>query len=130
MQEALNNVARHSGAKEAWVKLRSKDRAIEMDVEDHGRGFDTTARGNGLGVIAMRERAEMLGGTIEFLRPPAGGTLVRLKVPIGQTAASSDAIGRTAGASDRGGRTAGSVDSVERRAGSLDPATSRDSHGG
>jgi signal transduction histidine kinase len=82
MQEALNNVARHSGAKEAWVKLRSKDRVIEMDVEDHGRGLDATARHRGLGVIAMRERAEMLGGTIEFLRPPEGGTLVRLKVPI------------------------------------------------
>jgi hypothetical protein len=78
----------------------------------------------------MRERAEMLGGTIEFLRPPEGGTLVRLKVPIGRTAASSDPIGRTAAASDPGGRTAGSLDSVERRAGSFDPATSRDSHGG
>ena len=116
MQEALNNVARHSGAKEAWVKLRAKDRVIEMEVEDHGRGFDATARRSGLGVVAMRERAEMLGGTIEFLRPPEGGTLVRLKVPI----AGSDPIGRTAG----------SLDPVERRAGSLDPATSRDSHGG
>ena len=109
MQEALNNVARHSGAKEAWVKLRSKDRMIEMDVEDHGRGIDAAARRRGLGVIAMRERAEMLGGTIEFLRPPEGGTLVRLKVPIG--------------------RTAQSVDPIQSR-GSLDPADSRDSHGG
>ncbi len=109
MQEALNNVARHSGAKEAWVKLRSKDRMIEMDVEDHGRGMDAAARRRGLGVIAMRERAEMLGGTIEFLRPPEGGTLVRLKVPIG--------------------RTAQSVDPIQSR-GSLDPANSRDSHGG
>jgi signal transduction histidine kinase len=96
MQEALSNVARHSGAKEAWVKLRSKDRVIEMDVEDHGKGLDATAPRRGLGVIAMRERAEMLGGTIQFLRPPEGGTLVRLRVPIGGTAASSDA------ANDRG----------------------------
>ena len=49
---------------------------IELDVEDHGSGIDAGAARRGLGIIAMRERAEMLGGTIEFLRPPAeGGTL-------------------------------------------------------
>jgi two-component system sensor histidine kinase UhpB len=82
MQEALNNVARHSGAKEAWVRLRSKDGMIELDVEDHGKGTDTGAPRRGLGIIAMRERAEMLGGTLEFLSPAEGGTLVRMKVPI------------------------------------------------
>jgi len=87
MQEALNNVARHSGAKQAWVRLRSKDGIIEMDVEDHGKGLDAAASRRGLGLVAMRERAEMLGGTIEFLRPPEGGTLVRLTVPIAGGAA-------------------------------------------
>jgi signal transduction histidine kinase len=82
MQEALNNVARHSGAGEAWVRLRSRGDMIELDVEDHGSGVDGAASGGGLGIVAMRERAEMLGGTIEFLRPVQGGTLVRLKVPI------------------------------------------------
>jgi signal transduction histidine kinase len=82
MQEALNNVARHSGAHEAWVRLRSNGDMIELDVEDHGSGADGAASRRGLGMIAMRERAEMLGGTIEFLRPAQGGTLVRLKVPI------------------------------------------------
>ncbi|HEU4936179.1 MAG TPA: ATP-binding protein [Vicinamibacterales bacterium] len=82
MQEALNNVAKHSGAKQAWVRLRSKSDMIELDVEDHGRGTDTAANRRGLGIIGMRERAEMLGGSLEFLRPPDGGTLVRLKIPI------------------------------------------------
>jgi signal transduction histidine kinase len=82
MQEALNNVARHSGAEEAWVRLRSKGDMIELDVEDHGSGVDGGVSRGGLGMIAMRERAEMLGGTIDFLRPAEGGTLVRLKVPI------------------------------------------------
>jgi signal transduction histidine kinase len=55
---------------------------IELDVEDHGKGTEAGAARHGLGIIAMRERAEMLGGTIEFLRPAEGGTLVRLRVPI------------------------------------------------
>ncbi len=82
VQEALSNIARHSGAKEAWVRLRSKGRMIELEVEDHGVGFSAAAPRHGLGIIAMRERAEMLGGTIEFVRPAQGGTLVRLRVPV------------------------------------------------
>lgn len=80
VQEALNNVARHSGATHAWVRLRREPAGIELEVEDHGTGFAPGA-GRGLGVVAMRERADLLGGTIEFLRPAAGGTLVRLRVP-------------------------------------------------
>ena len=81
MQEALNNVARHSGSKQAWVRLRSNGDMIELDVEDHGKGTEPTANRRGLGIIGMRERAEMLGGSLEFLQPAAGGTLVRLRVP-------------------------------------------------
>lgn len=81
LQEALSNVARHSGAERAWVRLRFNNGLIEMDVEDHGKGIDAAPNHRGLGIVAMRERAELLGGTVEFLRPPEGGTLVRLKVP-------------------------------------------------
>jgi signal transduction histidine kinase len=82
VQEALNNVTRHSGAKESWVRLRFLPQALEVEVEDHGGGFETKAAKQGIGLVAMRERADLLGGTVEFLRPmPDGtGTLVRLKV--------------------------------------------------
>jgi signal transduction histidine kinase len=53
---------------------------LELEVEDHGKGFGATPS-RGLGLVAMRERADLLGGTIEFLTPAAGGTLVRLRVP-------------------------------------------------
>jgi signal transduction histidine kinase len=82
LQEALSNVARHSGASRAWVRLRSKEDTIELEVEDHGTGIGATEGRRGLGIIAMRERAEMLGGTIEFATPPAGGTRVRMTVPM------------------------------------------------
>ena len=83
VQEALNNLTRHSGAKESWVRLRFLPQALEVEVEDHGRGFEARAATQGIGLVAMRERAELLGGTVEFLRPAQGGkgTLVRLRVP-------------------------------------------------
>jgi signal transduction histidine kinase len=81
VQEALNNVTRHSGARETWVRLRFLPQALEVEVEDHGTGFEAQAAKQGIGLVAMRERAELLGGTVELLQPAPGGTLVRLRVP-------------------------------------------------
>ena len=81
VQEALNNLARHAGVKQAWVRLRFLPQALELEVEDHGKGFTTPSVRPGIGTVAMRERAELLGGTIAFLTPEQGGTLVRLRVP-------------------------------------------------
>ena len=82
LQEALNNVARHSGASQASVRLRYGAAEFQLEVEDHGRGFNQEAVRAGIGLVAMRERADLLGARIEFVRPPEGGTLVRLTVPI------------------------------------------------
>ncbi len=81
VQEALNNVTRHSGAKEAWVRLRFLPKTLELQVEDHGSGFMAQPRKQGIGLVAMRERAELLGGALEFAQPAEGGTLIRLTVP-------------------------------------------------
>ena len=81
LQEALNNVARHSGARQAQVRLNFLPESLELEVEDHGKGSDGATGRNGIGLVGMRERAELLKGTIEFKRPPQGGTRVTLKVP-------------------------------------------------
>ena len=81
VQEALNNVTRHSGAREAWVRLRFLTDVLEIEVEDHGSGFANPQSKPGIGLVAMRERAELLGGTTEFSQPSSGGTLVRLVIP-------------------------------------------------
>lgn len=81
LQEALNNVARHSGSKLAEVRLRRTLGLVTLEIEDHGSGFGDTGRA-GLGLISMRERAELVGGTIEFVEGAAGGALVRLSVPV------------------------------------------------
>ncbi|MFZ0213026.1 MAG: sensor histidine kinase [Candidatus Acidiferrales bacterium] len=81
LQEALNNVTRHSGASQAWVRLRYIGNALELEVEDNGSGLVTQSKSPGIGLVAMRERAGLLNGSIEFVQPAKGGTLVRLRVP-------------------------------------------------
>lgn len=83
LQEALSNVSRHSGADHASVRLRFDAGWLHLEVEDHGKGLGPDTPRRGLGIVAMRERAELVGGSIEFVRPDQGGTLVRLRVPIG-----------------------------------------------
>jgi signal transduction histidine kinase len=86
LQEALNNVSRHSGAKEAWVRLRFTPEQLQLDVEDHGKGLPPASGQPGIGLVAMRERAELLGGMLHVSNLAAAGTngagtLVKLRVP-------------------------------------------------
>ena len=85
VQEALNNVSRHAAASEAWVRLKFLPHALELEVEDHGKGFvaEPPAAGSlprGIGLVAMRERAELIGGHLNISRARQGGTLVRLNI--------------------------------------------------
>jgi signal transduction histidine kinase len=81
LQEAVNNVARHSEAKQAWVRLRFRPATLELEVEDHGAGFSGRPAKQGIGLVAMRERSELMGGRIVFSTPASGGTLLHLTVP-------------------------------------------------
>lgn len=90
LQEALNNLAKHSRSVSAWVRVRFSSDRLELEVEDRGVGLNGETEASqgrrpeqrGMGMIAMRERAELLSGKIEFLQPEGGGTLVRLLVPL------------------------------------------------
>ena len=87
VQEALSNVRRHSGVQEAWVRLMYRPDALIVEVEDHGKGISphvAAPRGNdqhGIGLVAMRERAELISGNIEYVHSNGRGTLVRLRAP-------------------------------------------------
>jgi two-component system, NarL family, sensor histidine kinase DegS len=86
LQEALNNVSRHSGSPQAWVRLEFLGHGLRLEIEDHGKGIAKNAvpqKGGlaGIGLVGMRERAELIGGTLELLPADGGGTLVRLSVP-------------------------------------------------
>ena len=82
LQEALNNVARHSKSPQADVRLHYHPESLVLEVEDHGVGFGHRGEGRSLGLTSMRERAELLNGRIEFLDGDAGGAMVRLTVPL------------------------------------------------
>jgi PAS domain S-box-containing protein len=88
IQESLTNIARHAGAKNAWVSLAVRDGWIHVEVEDDGRGFlaEDFAKARSLGLKGMRERIAYLGGLLEIARAPRGGTRLRVQVPMrGQT---------------------------------------------
>jgi PAS domain S-box-containing protein len=84
LQESLTNIARHSGAKSAWVVLAVEDGALEVEVEDDGRGIapEDLAKARSLGLKGMRERIAFLGGSVDIARAPRGGTRLRLQVPL------------------------------------------------
>jgi len=93
LQEALNNVARHARCNEVSVRLRLTPSELELEVRDQGVGAGSAVDRNGrrgIGMVAMRERAELLKGGIEFLHPAEGGTLVRLRVPVLEGAETSE----------------------------------------
>jgi len=83
LQESLTNIARHAGAKHAWVILAAEDGVVHFEVEDDGRGIapEDLAKARSLGLKGMRERVTYLGGSLEIARVPRGGTRVRARMP-------------------------------------------------
>lgn len=83
LQEALTNTRRHSGARNVEVRLGTEDGEILVKVSDDGRGFDMASVRAGVGLSAMRERIEGLGGTLAIYGRPGQGTRVVVRIPPG-----------------------------------------------
>jgi signal transduction histidine kinase len=81
LQEALNNVVRHSGSQAADVRLAFQPQSLVLEIEDHGKGIQPDPDRRGIGLVAMRERAELIGADIKLISANGSGTLVRLEVP-------------------------------------------------
>ena len=104
VQEALNNVAKHASARHVRVQLERRDQLLVLSIADDGNGFDLSARararararvsahslGQGLGLVGMRERAQIISGTIEIQSTPGRGTSVILKFPIASSLADGE----------------------------------------
>ncbi len=80
-QEALNNIARHSQSTTADVRLIFSANEIAIEIEDQGIGFPGPRPGHGMGLVAMRERAELIHGRIEFINKETKGAMVRVTAP-------------------------------------------------
>jgi PAS domain S-box-containing protein len=97
VQEALHNVARHSGAREADVRLRHEDHSLILHVTDSGVGFDSEkADRGGLGLVSMRERAALLNGQLELYAFPGRGTRIVVRLPLNPVGDAAHAISTSA----------------------------------
>ena len=84
VQESLQNVLKHSGVKEARLHMSGAGPALRVTVSDAGRGFDPGARPNGgLGLVSMRERLHLVGGSMTIRSRPGHGTAIEFQVPLG-----------------------------------------------
>ncbi len=82
VQEALTNVTKHAEANTVRVAVGESDGALQVVVQDDGKGFDPEAASQGFGLEGMRERVSLAGGTLS-ITPCERGTLVRARLPIG-----------------------------------------------
>jgi signal transduction histidine kinase len=83
-QEALTNVARHSGARHAWLTLEFEDHEARLVVEDDGRGPDEAMKPH-LGLLGMHERVAGVGGRLWLGRGPSGGMRIEATLPMAGT---------------------------------------------
>ena len=81
-QESLQNVARHATAQHVWVNLRGVDDDLVLTVADDGVGFKVQSEGetNGLGLLSMKERVRLLGGTLSVSSEPRLGARIEARV--------------------------------------------------
>jgi signal transduction histidine kinase len=83
VQESLQNVVRHSGSPSARVSVSAGGTGLRLVVTDAGRGFDTASgRSAGLGLVSMRERVRLLGGTMALRSHPGAGTEIEVTIPV------------------------------------------------
>jgi signal transduction histidine kinase len=95
VQEALHNIVKHAGARHVAVLLQARDHEALVIVEDDGRGFDEAqvserSKNQGLGLVSMRERANLCGGTLDIDAGPGRGTTIFVRIPLAAEPASSD----------------------------------------
>jgi signal transduction histidine kinase len=82
VQEALTNIVKHAQARRVSILLTLMDRGAAAIIEDDGRGFDPAARTEGLGLLGMRERLQLLGGKLTIESSTTSGTTLRAEVPV------------------------------------------------
>jgi two-component system, chemotaxis family, CheB/CheR fusion protein len=86
VQESLSNIHRHSGSQTASVRVVRRPKEIELEVSDEGRGVHLASQGDGrppaLGILLMKERAQLTGGRLEIESAPGEGTTIKAVLPV------------------------------------------------
>ncbi|MDO8568164.1 MAG: sensor histidine kinase [Dehalococcoidales bacterium] len=85
VQEAVNNIVKHSGAGNVEIQLAFSGDEVVASIEDDGCGFDTrSARTSGLGLPGMKERMGLIGGSLSIASAPGIGTRLKVAVPLAE----------------------------------------------
>jgi two-component system sensor histidine kinase DegS len=85
VQEAINNIRKHSGTQKAMVKLEDNGRNLTLIIKDEGIGFNArnpVPEGESYGIVGMKERTQLLGGRLEINSQPGEGTQIIITVPL------------------------------------------------
>lgn len=84
----MTNIVRHARPDQFWLLLQERDDALRLEIRDDGAGFDVAsaleraARGASFSLLGMRERVELLGGTMEIQSQPGRGSTIGVRFPI------------------------------------------------
>ena len=101
VQEALTNVARHAQATQATIDLRQEEHSVRLAIADNGIGFDVNTppkyeRGSGLGLVGLRERVALVGGTCTIESTPGRGTRIGIELPVKTVERGAESVERGA----------------------------------
>jgi signal transduction histidine kinase len=97
VQEALTNSVRHAHPKAIDIVVSARAGHVHVEVTDDGIGLDPARRRNGLGLRGLEERVKELAGTITIARPPRGGTILAIRIPVPCGRPEEDLLARAAG---------------------------------
>jgi len=95
VQEALTNAVKHGSASRAVVEVRDDPEFVDVRIRDDGSGFDPTGATSGFGVLGMRERAELLDGSLQVDSAPGAGTTVTARFAVQRRQAEPPPVGST-----------------------------------
>lgn len=82
VQEQLNNIVKHSGAQNVWIKLYEKDKEFLLEIKDDGKGFNSLETRKGIGILNIKNRAELLNGRAELFSEPGCGCVLIVSLPL------------------------------------------------
>jgi signal transduction histidine kinase len=82
VQEQLNNIIKHSGAQNVSIRLRTKRQEFILEIKDDGRGFDIDSAPKGIGILNIKNRAELFNGKAEIFSEPGNGCLLVVSFPL------------------------------------------------
>lgn len=82
VQEQLNNIVKHACAQNVWIKLSKQENEFILKVKDDGKGFSSGQSRKGIGILNIKNRAELFNGEAEIVSQPGNGCLLTVVIPL------------------------------------------------